>query len=189
MPAGVTALAPDKAADPASVPALQAAWQRAMAERAAASATGELSLDAKQKTFAVAAPRCLSVTLPKGGLKAGALEVEGASCFQSVAAISLDGAPVEKSASVLLLHLTNVMNTGMVMGNERWTLMRNNGHLPTLVKNGRATVSIATDKPFKVTALKLDGAAAGAVAGKLAGGKFTFPVSTAEGTMIYHLTR
>lgn len=188
LPAGAAALAPGQAHDPAAAPALREAWQRALTGRAA-SDTGELSLDAQGKTFAVSAPRCLSVTLPGGALRAGALEVEGATGFQSITAISLDGAPVEGSASVLLLHLTNVMNTGTVMGNPRWTLMRDNGRLPALVKNEAATVSIVTGQPFTVTALKLDGSPAGKVSGKYASGKFTFPVATAQGTMVYHLTR
>ena len=111
---------------------------------------------------------------------------------RTVAALSLDGRPIAESASVLVIQLTNLYNTGAHFGNERLTVFRRYGSRPLLVFRGRSTVELATASPFKVTALGADGQNRGEVAGKLENGKFRFtadPGCFPGGVMAYHLTR
>ncbi len=167
-------------------------WQKLISDKVAVSDTGELRLDVSKPSFTVATPRSESVTLASGSLTAGTLSVRNAECFQTVAALSLDGRPIAESASVLVIQLTNLYNTGAHFGNERLTVFRGYGSRPLLVFRGRSTVELATASPFKVTALGADGQNRGEVAGKLENGKFRFtadPGCFPGGVMAYHLTR
>lgn len=75
----------------------------------------------------------------------------------TVAAISLDGKELAKSASVLIVRLTDVSNTGMLFGNETRQLVKKTGALPLLLRRGSATVEFADGRPCKITALNCDG--------------------------------
>lgn len=76
----------------------------------------------------------------------------------TVAAISLDGKELAKSASVLIVRLTDVSNTGMLFGNKTRQLVKKTGALPLLLRRGSATVEFADGRPCKITALNCDGA-------------------------------
>ncbi len=193
-PAGVDILKGADATDPDKLgnKTVAALWRNIFSEKIAVSDTGELRLDAARTTFTVATPRSESVTLNSGDLAAGTLSVKGAECFQTVAALSLDGKPVAESGSVLVIQLTNSYNTGAHFGDERLTVLKASGRTPLLVFRGRATVELATASAFKVAALGADGQTRGEVAGKLENGKFRFtadPGCFPGGVMAYHLTR
>ena len=115
-----------------------------------------------------------------------------ATCFQTVAAISLDDKPLTESSSVLVIQLTNVANTGLRFTNESRKVVTKTGHLPLLIQKGRATVELASARPFQVTALSCDGVPYGEVKGTLQNGVFRFTADTTQfpgGVMAYHLTR
>ena len=193
-PAGTVLLDASSATDPARLADSKTAalWQRVINEKIAVSDTGEIRLDVRKNTFAVATPLTESVTLPEGELAAGSLAVRGATGFQTVAAISLDGRAVAESGSVLVIHLTNLLNTDIHFGNQAMTVVKDFGKLPALIQRNLATVEITTDRPFRVVALSADGDAKGEVPGTFAGGKFRFradPACFPGGVMAYHLTR
>ncbi len=193
-PQGTTLLSADDATDPGKLAdsATAALWQRAIGEKIAVSDTGEIRLDAKKNTFAVASPLTESVTLESGSLAAGTLSVRDATGFQTVAAISLDGKPVAESASVLVIHLTNLLNSDIHFGNQAMTVVKHFGRQPALIQRSKSTVELATDRPFRVAALSADGDAKGEVVGTVKDGKFRFtadPGSFKGGVMAYHLTR
>ena len=171
---------------------IAALWEKANADKLAESVTGQLRLDGKANSFTVTTPRTESITLASGNLAAGTLRVRDASCFQTVAAISLDGKAVADSDSVLVIQLTNLSNTGLVFGNEAKKLVTKTGSLPLLVYKGSATVELASGRPYKVTALNCDGVPYGPVEGACKDGVFRFKADTSlfpGGVMAYHLTR
>ena len=193
LPAGVVGIEPEAASLPSRLGnrKVSSLWEECLTRKIAVSSTGELQLNANAMTFAVAAPRSASVTLPKGDLDAGALRVRGADIFQTVAALSLDGEPLETSRSILLIQLTNLSNTKALFANSRWNLMRKEGGLPILIRRGRATVEIA-GPALQVTALKTDGSPYGKVKSEYRNGATRFTADTGlypGGVMAYHLTR
>lgn len=155
--------------------------------------TGELRLAARNGTFAAVSPKTESLTLPGGALSGKILHVRNASCFQTVAAISLDNKPLANSASILLLHLTNTENSGTRFDDASRRLMRKAGELPLLVLRGSAEIRLKNiGRPFRVRALSCDGTELGDIKASLQDGFLHFRIATdlfSGGVMAYHLTR
>ena len=194
VPAGVIRLNFADSTNPAALVNKTVAklWEKCLKEGVAESATGQLLLNSEAKTFVVRTPRAETLTLPGGDLAGNWMALRNASAFQTVAALSLDDLPLDESKSILLLQLTNIVNTDAVFGNPEFTLHRKGGRLPILAERGTATVEIQSATPFKVTALKTDGSPAGEIKGKVENGKFVFQADTASfpcGVMAMHLTR
>lgn len=194
VPKGTVELTSAQAKNPASLKDARIAklWREANDKRLAESATGQLRLDGNAGSFTVTTPRTESITLPAGSLAAGTLRVRDASCFQTVAAISLDDKPLAESSSVLVIQLTNVANTGLLFSNESRKVVTKTGRLPLLIKKGRATVELASARPYRVTALNCDGVPYGEVKSVYQNGLFRFTADTTQfpgGVMAYHLTR
>ena len=194
IPPGVIELSPADSTKPALLKDAKTAalWEQANKEKLAVSATGQLRLDGRANSFTVTTPRTESVTLKSGSLAAGTLRIRNASCFQTVAAISLDGKALAESDSVLVVQLTNLSNTGILFGNESKRLVKKTGALPLLILKGSATVELASAKPYKVTALDCDGTPYGTVEGSFSNGVYSFKADTTlfpGGVMAYHLTR
>ncbi len=153
--------------------------------------TGELRLTPKNGTFAVVSPKAESLTLPGGALKGGVLDLSGATCLQTVAAIALDGKPLGRSSSILLLHLLETSNTGAKFDDSSRRIMRKTGELPLLLRRGSAEVCLHTEVPLRIQALSCDGENLGEVKGSLEDGKLRFRISTdlyPGGVMAYHLS-
>ncbi len=66
---------------------------------------------------------------------------------------ALDFQPLEKSERVLVLHLSNVINSGMRFADETMRKMENMGEMPLLVK--RASADLAIPNTFKEKNIKL----------------------------------
>ena len=191
---GVVMLNSKQASDPAALADRKIAelWEQANSSRVAVSSTGQIRLDASKQTFTVVSPRTESITLPRGDLAAGTLRVRDASGLQTVAAISLDSEPLASSRSVLVFQLVNIYPTGLTFSNDTLKLKQKDGWLPVLIRKESATIELATDRPFKVTALNCDGKAYGEVKGAVEDGVFRFKAETTMfpgGVMAYHLTR
>ena len=115
VPKGTVELTSAQAKNPASLKDARIAklWREANDKRLAVSATGQLRLDGNAGSFTVTTPRTESITLPAGSLAAGTLRVRDASCFQTVAAISLDDKPLAESSSVLVIQVVfNMIGEG-----------------------------------------------------------------------------
>ena len=93
---------------------------------------------------------------------------------------------------MLVFQLVNIYPTGLTFSNDTLKLKQKDGWLPVLIRKESATIELATDRPFKVTALNCDGKAYGEVKGAVEDGVFRFKAETTMfpgGVMAYHLTR
>lgn len=109
-----------------------------------------------------------------------------------MAAISLDGNPLGKSSSILILHLSDIANSGYTYRNGLRTTVTAVGGRPLLIRKAMARVELAAGGPFRVQALSSEGLSYGEIQGRLLNGVFQFPVNTtrfAGGVMAYWLTR
>ena len=173
-------------------PTIRKRWQDALKKRIALSSTGELYLDANQGIFKVDTPRTQSISLPGGNASSSMMKIRNATTLSTIALISLDGKPLRETGSSFLFHLTDVCNSNIHFANEMKTLVLKKGNLPLLLRRGSAEISLASQRPFKVTALNCDGGPKGEIPGKLANGTFSFQVRNDRfpgGIMAYHLTR
>lgn len=81
-----------------------------------------IRLDRKAGTLAVSTPLTETATLPAGDLAVKKLRVKDASKFMTAAAISLDSRPLTESGSILVIHLSNISQSGAGYGSS--TLLR-----------------------------------------------------------------
>ena len=163
--------------------------------RAGASDTREIAIDHDKGTLTVDTPRTAGVcSAGKADLSAGPLSVSGATAFCSVSASSMDGVPLERSKRVLVLHITDIRNTGAAFTNDKCTDMTKWGELPYLAAAGEAQISLRNaNKGLKVWAVAADGTRLREVPATYEAGayRFTARIAAGEGanapTMIYEL--
>ena len=163
--------------------------------RAGASDTRETSIDYNKGSLRVSTPRTAGVcSLKKADLSAGPLAVSGATAFCTVSASSMDGADLKRSKRVLVLHLTDILNSGAVFTNERRTDMTNWGELPYLAASGEAMIALKNaNKGLKVWAVAADGTRLREVPATYEDGTYRFTACIAAGeganapTMVYEI--
>ena len=163
--------------------------------RAGVSDTRETSIDYNKGSLRVSTPRTAGVcSLKKHDLSAGPLAVSGTTAFCTVSASSMDGADLERSKRVLVLHLTDILNSGAVFKNERRTDMTNWGELPYLAAAGEAKIALKNaNTGLKVWAVAADGTRLREIPATYEDGVYRFTVRIAAGegadapTMIYEL--
>ena len=159
--------------------------------------TKEIRISTKLGDLSVNSPRTAAVcSIDRHDLSAGPLAVSGATTFCSVSASSMDGAPLASSRRILLLHITDVQNTGAEFTNEKMTDTKSWGTLPYLAKTGSARVRLANaNKGLKVYALASDGSRLRAVPATYENGAYAFTAAVAAGegantpTMMYELSK
>ena len=162
-----------------------------------ASDTGEITISTKKGHITVASPRSAGVcAYDKADLSAGPLSVSGATAFCSISASSMDGAPLDSSKRILLFHITDVKNTGMVFLSDKMNDLNDWGKLPYLAKTGEAKIALLNSNPgLKVWALAADGTRLREVPATYADGayRFTARIAAGEGaaapTMVYEVAR
>lgn len=149
-----------------------------------------MRLDRENGTFAAVSPCAEALALERGDLSGDALAVSGANRECVVAAVSRDGAPLPRSADVLVVHVTNMSATGL-----RWedgSTVSSWGGFPLLVERGAARVSLAADGPRRVEALDADGNPAGIVPATFENGRVSFLADVSAfpcGVVAYRLRR
>lgn len=159
--------------------------------------TKEIRIDTKKGDMTVASPKTAAVcSIDKKDLVAGPLSVAGATTFCSVSASAMDSADLVNSRKVLVLHITDVLNTGMVFTNPKMTDTKDWGKMPYLARAGKATVSLKNSNAgLTLYALASDGSRLRKVPAKYIDGAyiFTAEVKAGEGksapTMMYELTK
>ena len=159
--------------------------------------TKEICISTKAGDLSVNSPRTAAVcSIDRHDLSAGPLAVSGATTFCSVSASAMDGAPLAKSRRVLVMHITDVVNTDMAFTNDKRTDTKAWGNLPYLAKTGSAKVSLKNaNAGLSLYALASDGTRMRKVPAKYVDGAYVFTVSVAAGegkdapTMMYELAK
>ena len=157
--------------------------------------TREVVIGTKAGDMTVNTPKTAAVcSIDRHDLTAGPLSVRGATTFCNVSASAMDGAPLASSKKVLILHITDVQNTGAEFTNDKMTDTKSWGKLPYLAKTGSAKVSLRNSNPkLKLYALSSDGSRLRRVKASYADGAYSFTCAVAPGegegaqTMMYEL--
>ncbi|MFB3881937.1 MAG: hypothetical protein ACE149_11785 [Armatimonadota bacterium] len=124
------------------------------------SQTREILLDSEQATLVVNTPRTAGgCAVAPGRLSAGPLEVELEASGGAVWVSSVDGEPIASSKRMLLVHITDVQNSGARFGDQRRHVLEESGGLPYLARRGKARVSLTNGgaEALQVWALDMSG--------------------------------
>lgn len=109
--------------------------------------TGEIELRPEPGSFKLVAPRVEGFVLPaRESLSGSFVSVENGPGFGAVYLLSADGADLSASRRVLLLHLTDAINTGARFTDDRQLTLTDFGALPHLVRDGHADISLRLDR-------------------------------------------
>ncbi len=194
IPSDVQVLNPDnsismKEPEPADIARL---WRQARENNPAVSSTGEIRLVPQAGTCIISTPKTQAIVLPEGSGETDFLRVDNADGYQAVAVISLDGAPLSSSGSILLLHLADVLNSGMVFGSMDRTVVTKMGAAPQLLRRRTAKVALKTDAAWQIRMLDFDGTVRRKIPGSARGRELRLVVDTGAlpgGVMAYHFVR
>ena len=105
--------------------------------------TGEILIDASRDVMVLDTPRTAGGYAPEGAtIETDAVTVHLDQTYGTVWVSSIDDQPIRQSKRLLLVHLTDLQNSGIHFGEKaRQTLFRWGG-LPHLVHDGTATVRV-----------------------------------------------
>jgi hypothetical protein len=121
------------------------------------SETGELFVDGDAGVLRITTPRTAGgVAQASTTLTAGPLTAAVTGTRAAVWASSLDGKPVAESRRLLLVHLTDVQNTGMRYAAPDRRVLEDWGTLPHIVRRGAATVTLVRPDASRLVAWRLD---------------------------------
>ena len=157
----------------------------------AVSATEELKLDTKRNTFSVVTPRTELFTLPKGDMKGRLFRVKNVDTYQTLAAVSLTGQPLEDSDSILLFQVSDVSQTGVRFGNQERTILEKTSGGKHLLRRAKADIELNAKRPLAVSAYNMMGERIGTVSADYKDGVLRFRADNAAfkgGAVAYHLT-
>lgn len=185
---GKTAITPSILAHPGDA----AAWQKLLRTGSAVSSTGEIRLDSASGTLVTAAPKTESISSAVSKIAGNFLTISRLNTFQTIGAIALDNKPLVDSGRILILQLTHVINSGMVFGNRRLTVVKKTGGPPLLLRRGSCRIHLNSPHLYRVTALSADGEVLGRIDGGRTGDGFAFPADNSRypgGIMAYLLEK
>ncbi|MEZ0218013.1 MAG: glycosyl hydrolase family 5 [Rariglobus sp.] len=107
------------------------------------SETGQMEVSRSAGTARLVTDYVECFVLPPDAKAAGArVEVRNGKTFGAVYVTSADGKPLAESARVLVLHLTDSLNTGTKFTDTKRNRLEEFGTLPHLVKRGDATITL-----------------------------------------------
>ncbi len=126
---------------------------------------GAVELDTARGTFLMRTPSSEGFVLPAGrSLQGERVRVENGRVFATVYVTSVDGLPLADSTRLLVLHLTDSLNTGSRFRDATHTLLESWGTLPHLVRKGEAQVTLRLGAgDWKAWAVDLSGKRLGEV--------------------------
>jgi hypothetical protein len=153
--------------------------------------TGELELDSTRATFVVNTPRTAGgFSRDPGPLTAGPLTVRLEGWGGAVWISSLDGRPISESRRMLLVHLTDLQNSGTRFADQERLILEDWGHLPYLVRAGTARITLHTERAggLRVWALDTTGRRVAPVAAAASDGtlSFTADIRGPKGAQLYY---
>lgn len=109
--------------------------------------TGELDLDVPGGRFSVLTPRTEVFMLTKPDTAAGPILLARTDGPAMVSVSAMDGQPLATSRRLLVLHLTDVQNTGARFRDETRKILEDWGSAPLLVRRGTAELTLRLALP------------------------------------------
>lgn len=111
------------------------------------SETGQIHSNATAQSFKVVTPRS-EVLIQKGPEQTGdALRVSGNTTFSTVFAAAIDEQPLRSSGRILVLHLTDIRNTGeRFIWKDGQLITLDVGRYPLLLRRGTAEITLQTTR-------------------------------------------
>ena len=157
-------------------------------------ANGQIRVDGRKGTFFVDTPRTCGGFVPEGAFEAGGLRADVGKVAASVTASSLDLKPLAESGRILVTHLCDCVNTGIVFTDESRRILSQWGEAPQLVRKTKVPVSLAVKSgAWTVWAIDMDGRRMKTLMSKWEGGRLSFVCDTAanpqQATFHYELVR
>lgn len=109
--------------------------------------TKEVTLEKKKALCLIdtAKTDCIISAKSYDEAESGSLRVKNAENAVVVSVSSMDGKNIEQSGRMLLIHLSNMANSGMTFRGREHLRLEKWGKLPYLVRTSQASVSIKTD--------------------------------------------
>lgn len=144
--------------------------------------TGQIKLETKEKRLTVITPRTEGVTLEAGqGGKLPVLEVISTTVPAAVTLTSVDGKPLAESRRMVLVYTTECANSGMVLSEDRVTMIKQ-GAFPPLLRTGQFKVRLnqPSSKGLKVWALGFNGSRREEIAVQENGQSLEIALNTAQ---------
>jgi len=136
---------------------------------------GHVTIDPTAGSFFLDTARTSGGFAEKGTIDGGALKATVSGAAATVWASTLDGRPFGETARVLVTHLTDVQNTNARFADDERRILLGWGHMPHLMRNGRAAVSLALGKgDWKVWRLSASGKRQGTVPATWTDGRLAF---------------
>ena len=146
------------------------------------SETGEITLNGKDETMTVVAPRLEGAIIKKNNpVKLGSVEIASCSKPASVVVASLDpGKAIPDAKHLLLVFSTNALNEGMTFENSSMLRMVEVGRLPVLMETAQLSLKLKSAQTAApaVYALNLDGTRAEEVPCEFKDGAFSLALDT-----------
>ncbi len=166
----------------------------ASAESMPVAGDGAVQIDSKTGTFLLKTARTCGGFAEGGVIVADALTADLGTTAATLWASSLDGKPIRESNHLLVTHLTDVQNSDITYADKNLTILLNWGHLPHLMRAGRAEVGLAVPEGrWTVHVLAQNGRRRGTVPTVHASGTLTFTANVAadptEASYLYELVR
>ncbi len=154
------------------------------------SSTGELEVIHKTKTFRAITPRSEGFVAPAGVRVAGKFaEILNRNTFGAILVAAVDEQPLARSNRILILHLTDVKNTGMTFTGRDMFVLQSWGTLPQLMRRGEAEITLAVRPGMKLYACGFDGSRKFEMSTESAGKekiRFTAKNVTAQGPIVVY---
>lgn len=156
--------------------------------------TGGVLIDAERGSFTLDTARTVGGFAEGGVVAAGPFRADLGRVPATIWASSLDPVPLAQAKRVLLTHLTDVQNSGIVYADAGKRILLKWGAMPHLMRAGRAEVSLAlAEGAWKVWALSPTGRRVREVPATIRDGRLCFTADVAadplNATYLYELVR
>ena len=166
----------------------------ATAEAMPVAGDGAVQIDSETGMFLLKTARTCGGFAEGGVIVADALTADLGSTAATLWASSLDGKPIRESDHLLVTHLTDVQNSDITYADKNLTILLKWGHLPHLMRVGRAEVRLAVPEGrWTVHVLAQSGRRRSTVPAVFANGTLTFTANVAadpsDASYLYELVR
>lgn len=155
------------------------------------SSTGEIQMQTKQRIFQVVTPRSEGFVGPAGTELHGKLvSAKTGDVFSALLVASCDKTPLAESGRMLILHLTDCLNSRLRFSSQERHTVENFGKLPLLVRRSTAEVTLhGMNGNVTLYALDLSGKRTGKVPVRSENGNLMFRLDNSAGVFAYELIR